>query len=197
MKKYQIIYADPPWKYNDKLGNDKARMGGYDKYYKGMKLEDICSLRVNEIADEDCILFLWATMPMLQEAFEVIKSWGFTYKTCAFTWVKLNPRSGTVFKGVGRWVQGNSELVLLATKGKPKRVSKSISQIVMAKRGKHSQKPVIVRRKIVELMGDKPRIELFARKEDSLFEHEDWNGWDVWGNEVESSINLNPTIKKK
>jgi len=175
-KKYKIIYADPPWKYNDKLGTNSAKMRGYDKYYKGMELRDICNLPIQDLADDNCILFLWATMPKLQEAFEVIKAWGFTHKTTAFTWIKLNPKSNTVFKGVGRWVMGNAELVLLATKGKPKRVSKSVSQIIMAKRGRHSKKPDIVYTKIEELMGKLPRIELFARNKRQ--------GWDAWGNQV-------------
>lgn len=175
-KKYKIIYADPAWKYNDKLGTNSAKMGGYDKYYKGMEIEDICNLPVDEISAKDCILFLWATMPKLQEAFKVIKAWGFKHKTTAFTWIKLNPKAETIFKGVGRWVQGNAELVLLATKGKPKRISMSISQIVMAKRGRHSVKPDEVRDRIIQLMGKLPRIELFARKRVT--------GWDAWGNEV-------------
>ncbi len=175
-KKYKIIYADPPWKYNDKLGTNSAKMGGYDKYYKGMELQDICELPIKDLADEDCILFLWATMPKLQEAFKVIEAWGFKHKTTAFTWIKLNPKANTIFKGVGRWVQGNAEIVLLATKGKPHRIAKNISQVVMAKRGKHSRKPNEVRKRIVRLMGDLPRIELFAR--------ERVEGWDAWGNQV-------------
>ena len=182
MKKYQIIYADPPWKYNDKLGTNSAKMGGYDKYYKGMSLGEICNLPIKSISDENCILFLWITMPKLPEAFGVIKAWGFTHKTTAFTWIKLNPKSETIFKGVGRWVMGNAELVLLATKGKPHRIVKNISQVVMAKRGKHSVKPDEVKTRIVRLMGDIPRIELFAR--------EKTEGWDVWGNEVESDIEI-------
>ncbi len=193
-KKYSIIYADPqpPWSYNDKLGTNSAKMGGYDKYYKGMTIEDICSLKVDKIADKDCILFLWATMPKLPEAFKVIKAWGFTHKTTAFTWIKLNPKAGTIFKGVGRWVMGNAELVLLATKGKPHRIAKNISQVVMAKRGKHSKKPDIVRKLIVELMGDLPRIELFARsnKEENLFGEKELEGWDTYGDEVKSDIKL-------
>jgi len=167
-------------------------MGGYDKYYKGMTIEDICSLKVDKIADKDCILFLWATMPKLPEAFKVIKAWGFTHKTTAFTWIKLNPKAGTIFKGVGRWVMGNAELVLLATKGKPHRIAKNISQVVMAKRGKHSKKPDIVRKLIVELMGDLPRIELFARsnKEENLFGEKELEGWDTYGDEVKSDIKL-------
>jgi site-specific DNA-methyltransferase (adenine-specific) len=136
MKKYQIIYADPPWSYNDKLGSTSAKMGACEYHYKTMSLEDICSLPINSIADDNCILFLWVTMPKLQEAFKVIDSWGFKHKTTAFVWIKLNPKANTIFKGIGRWVQGNAELVLLATKGKPKRISKSVSQVVMAKRGK-------------------------------------------------------------
>ena len=175
-KKYKVILADPPWKYDDNLGTDSAKMGGYDKYYKGMELKDICALPISDVADKDCILFLWVTMPKLKEAFKVIEDWGFTYKTCAFSWIKLNPKANTIFKGVGRWVQGNNELVLLCTKGKPKRVSKSVSQIVMAKRGRHSQKPVEVYNRIEKLMGNVPKLELFAR--------ERRQGWDVWGNQV-------------
>lgn len=182
MKKYQIIYADPPWSYKDKLGSQSAKMGACEYHYKTMSLNEICKLPIDRIADKNCILFLWVTMPKLQEGLDVIKSWGFKHKTTAFTWIKLNPKAETIFKGIGRWVQGNAELVLLATKGKPKRIRKDISQIVMAKRGKHSVKPKEVRDRIVKLMGDLPRIELFAREKIS--------GWDVWGNEIESDVQL-------
>ena len=176
MKKYKIILCDCPWSYNDKLGSNSAKMGACEYHYKTMSLKDICDLPIKNIADKDCILFMWATMPKLQEALDVIKSWGFTYKTCAFTWIKLNPKAGTIFKGIGRWVMGNAELVLLATKGKPHRIAKNISQVVMEKRGAHSVKPDEVRRRIVELMGDVPRIELFAR--------EKTEGWDVLGDSI-------------
>ena len=195
-KKYQIILADPPWSYNDKLGTNSAKMGGYDKYYKGMSLKEICDLSVKDITDKDCILFLWATMPKLPEAFEVIKSWGFTHKTTAFTWIKLNPKAGSVFKGVGRWVQGNAELVLLATKGKPHRITKDVSQVILASRGKHSQKPNVVRNEIVRLMGDIPRIELFARKpKGQLFNDPTFKGWDVMGNDIDGK-DIQQSIKE-
>ena len=181
-KKYQIIYADPPWSYADKLGSNTAKMGACEYHYKTMTHSQLLELPINKLADDNCILFLWVTMPKLNEVFDYIKAWGFTYKTVAFTWVKLNPKAGTVFKGIGRWVQGNAELVLLCTKGHPKRISKSVPQIVMAKRGKHSVKPEEVRDRIMKLMGDLPRIELFARQKTE--------GWDVWGNEVESDIEL-------
>ena len=183
MKKYQIIYADPPWGYNDKLGTNSTKMGGYDKYYKGMSLKDICDLPIKDITDKNCILFLWVTMPKIFEAKKVIEAWGFTHKTTAFTWIKLNPKAGTIFKGIGRWVQGNAELVLLATKGKPHRITKNVPQIVMEKRGKHSVKPNKIRKEIVRLMGDLPRIELFARKENILFDN--FKGWDTIGYDID------------
>ena len=120
---------------------------------------------------------MWATMPKLQEALDTIKAWGFKYKTCAFCWVKQNPSGVGIYSGLGHWVNGNAELCLLATRGHPKRTCKSVKQIVMAPRGRHSAKPKEVRDRIVALMGDdKTKIELFAR------EYAD--GWDCWGNEV-------------
>lgn len=174
-KKYDIIYADPPWAYHDTLGGN-AKMDAMP--YPTMTNEEICAMPIgNKIAKKDSILFMWATMPKLQEALDVIKAWGFKYKTCAFCWVKQNPKSGGIYAGLGRWVQGNAELCLLATKGHPHRISKSVKQIVMAPRGRHSAKPSEVRDRIVQLMGeDTERIELFAR------DYAD--GWDCWGNEV-------------
>ena len=180
MKKYQIIYADPPWSYRD-----QGCQGTMANHYKGMKIEDICKLPVKEIADENCILFLWATYPMLPEALQVMKSWGFTYKSIAFQWVKLNKKDGKPFYGLGRWTRGNTEPCLLAIKGKPKRMSASVFQLISTPRGKHSQKPSEVRNRIVQLMGDLPRIELFARPlKDGLFKDTSYDGWDLWGNEV-------------
>ncbi|KKL73814.1 hypothetical protein LCGC14_2071130 [marine sediment metagenome] len=120
MKKYQIIYADPPWSYNDKNCNGAA-LG----HYQTMKLKDICNLKIGKITDKNAVLFLWATYPLLKEALEVIEAWGFTYKSIAFQWVKLNKKSKTPFYGLGRWTRGNTEPCLLATKGKPKRISKA------------------------------------------------------------------------
>lgn len=149
-KRYSVIYADPPWLYNDSLGG-LSRMGATP--YPCMKQEDINNLPVSSIAEKDCVLFLWVTMPKLQEGLETIKAWGFKYKTCAFCWVKQNPKNGGIYSGLGRWVCGNAELCLLATKGHPKRVCKSIKQIVLAPRGRHSAKPPEVRDRIMQLMG--------------------------------------------
>lgn len=171
--KYKIIYADPPWRYQD-----KNCQGSAEHHYSTMKLSDICSLPINSIADKDCALFLWATYPMLNEAMHVIKSWGFKYKTLGFQWVKLNRVRGGYFFGTGRWTRANTEACLLAVKGNPHKyvIDKSISQIIEYPVGQHSSKPPIVRDRITDLLGDLPRIELFAR--------EQADGWDCWGNEV-------------
>lgn len=188
--KYQIIYADPPWQYNDTLGGN-AKMGAMP--YATMTIEQICALPVREIAAKDSALLMWATMPKLQEAFKVIEAWGFKYRTCAFVWVKQNAREDNVwlirndlniFSGLGRWVNGNAELCLFAKRGSPKRHAKNVKQIVLAPRGKHSAKPAEVRDRIVRLLGDVPRIELFARTRTP--------GWDAFGNEVESDVALVP-----
>lgn len=172
-KKYNIIYADPPWSYRDKKDNDPA-MGGIT--YPTMDLKDICDLPIQRISAKDCALFMWATMPLLAEALAVIDAWGFQYTTCAFTWVKENPVGGGIYSGLGHWTNGNAELCLFAKKGRPKRVAKNVKQILIAPRGRHSSKPGEARDRIVQLMGDIPRIELFAR---DIVE-----GWDCWGNEI-------------
>ena len=173
-KKYNIIYADPPWSFKtySKKGNKKSPL----RHYETMSKIEIDSLPVKDIAEKDCVLFLWVTYPKLLECITTIKKWGFTYKTCAFSWVKRNKKSDGFFTGLGYWTRANNEICLLATKGKPKRISKSVRQIVDTPLEKHSKKPDCVRDRIVELCGDLPRIELFARQKTK--------GWDVWGNEV-------------
>jgi len=192
MKKYQIIYADPPWSYKVWSEDKKVAQGTAKSHYSTMKIEDICNLKVNEIADKNCKLFLWATPPCLKEALEVMKAWGFEYKTIVFCWIKTNPKSGTPFFGIGHWTASNCEIVLAGLKkgGVLNRQSKSISQVVMSPRGNHSCKPSIIRNNIVELCGDLPRIELFARKPDTLIEDPSWKGWDTWGNECKNDIKL-------
>lgn len=179
-KKYQIIYADPPWNYTTFSSGHGGRQE--NQHYKTMRMVDIYDMPVQKITADDAVLFLWAVPSLLPEAIHTMKSWGFDFKTIGFNWVKTNPKSGTPFFGMGQWTRTNSEICLLGVKGKPKRVSAAVSQIVMTPIGKHSEKPQEVRKRIVELMGDIPRIELFARQKTA--------GWDVWGNEVESDIKL-------
>jgi site-specific DNA-methyltransferase (adenine-specific) len=171
-KKYSVIYADPPWRYQDRT----PPQGGAEAHYPTMKLEDICGLPIAEICEENCVLFMWATYPLLPEAIKVLQSWGFTYKSVAFTWVKENKSGNGFFFGLGRWTRGNPEICLLGVKGKPKRISASVANLTISPLQRHSQKPDIIREKIVDLLGDLPRIELFARKSAQ--------GWDSWGNEI-------------
>ena len=177
--KYQIIYADPPWSYF----NGGVPQGGVDEQYKTMKLQDIKNLPINDIADNPSVLMLWATFPQLPEAIEVMKSWGFQYKTLGFSWLKTN-KDGTPFFGIGYYAKSNCEVCLLGVKGNAHALvkSNSISSVILHPKTRHSEKPAIVRDKIVELFGDLPRIELFARQK--------VEGWDSWGNEVECDIEL-------
>ena len=184
-KKYKIIYADPPWSYKDKA---LAGNRGACCKYPVMSIDEIKNLPVKDIADDDCILFMWVTFPKLNECFEVIKEWGFEYKTNAFTWVKKY-KNGDNFMGMGRWTRANAEICLLATKGKPKRVNAGVRQIIESVPEKHSKKPDIVRDKIVELCGDLPRLEMFARNKSVK--------WETWGNEVLYVVKVNVIIGLK
>jgi len=183
-KKYSIIYADPPWKYND----PSMERGGALRHYETMDNEKIEQLPIKEITAPDCVLFLWVTFPKIQEGLNVIKAWDFVYKTCAFVWVKTNKRKDInqnsflpeerfdSFWGMGRWTRSNAEICLLAVKGKPQRKQADVHQIIYSPINNHSKKPVETYRKIESLMGDLPKIELFARQKTE--------GWDLWGNEV-------------
>lgn len=174
-KKYKIIYADPPWQY--RVYSKKGQGKSAENHYHTMNIKDIMALPVDKIADKDCILFLWITFPCLKEGIEVMERWGFKYKTCGFNWVKRNKKKNTYFMGLGFWTRSNSEVCLIGTKGQPKRVSKSVSQICDARIMEHSRKPAEIRVRIVELCGELPRIELFAR--DKV------KGWDSLGDEID------------
>ena len=174
-KKYQIILADPPWQF--KNYNDDTATNWAGKHYNLMTLEDIKNLPIKNISDESCVLFLWATFPILPKAFQVVNAWGFTYKTVAFTWVKQDKLGMCICLGMGYWTRSNAEVCLLATKGNPKRMNADIRQIVLSPRQEHSQKPSEVRERIVRLLGDLPRIELFARRK--------VDGWDSIGFDID------------
>ena len=180
-KKYQIIYAYPPWSY--KVWSINGNKRSACQHYKVMTKEEIQQLPIKDISDNNCVLFLWVIPPCLEEGLELIKAWGFIYKTIGFNWIKKNKKSDSLFWGMGYYTRANSELCLLATRGKPlKRVSRSVHQVLTDRIMKHSEKPQSARNRIIELFGDLPRIELFAR--------EKTDGWDVWGNEIESDIEL-------
>jgi len=173
-KKYNIIYADPPWSF--KHYSDKGKGRAPDNHYKCQNLEDIKNLPIDDIAADDCVLFMWVTYPFLQKSFDVLKAWGFTYKTVGFTWVKKNKKADSLFWGMGYWTRSNAEICIIATRGSIPRQSSSVHQIIETPIEAHSKKPDVTRDRIVQLVGDIPRIELFARQAPK--------GWDVWGNEV-------------
>ena len=179
--KYKIIYADPPWQYRDKRDKHPRICGGARSHYSTMPLEDIKKLPIESISDDNAMLFLWATFPMLKEALEVIEAWGFTYKTLGFSWIKTYP-NGKPFFGIGWYTKSNAEVCLIGIRGKPWKASNSVSSVIISTKGKHSEKPPEVREKIVQFLGDVPRIELFAR--------EVIDGWDRWGNQVPSSLEV-------
>jgi N6-adenosine-specific RNA methylase IME4 len=181
-RKYQVIYADPPWSYRDKRESHPRMSGGASSHYQTMGMSEIKALDVRSISDSNSMLFLWATFPNLPEALDVMRSWGFIYKTLGFSWIKTNKKSGTPFFGIGYYTKSNCEVCLIGVKGKPIKVSNSVSSVLISPREGHSKKPDIVRDRIVQLCGDVPRIELFAR--------EKVDGWDSWGNEIESDIVL-------
>ena len=182
-KKYQIIYADPPWR----LSISKNRPKWGDATYPTMQTDEICKLPIKDICYENCALFMWVTMPFLEEGFKVIDSWGFKYVTCAFVWVKQNKSGEGIFSGLGQWVNGNAELCLLARKGKLVRKDKTVKQIILHPVGRHSQKPYEIKNRIINLLGDLPRIELFARQKT-----EGWTsiGYDIDGRDISESIKL-------
>ena len=190
MQKYQVIYADPPWSYYNDMTvtpeQNNQGVGSISKLkYPVMSSSDIKALKVKDIADNNCILFVWTTDYHLEKCIEVIKEWGFNYRTIGFVWQKLNKNNKPVcFMGTYTLKSG-TELCLLATKGKDaaKLVKNhKVRALIQSQREEHSKKPNEVRDRIVELCGDVLRIELFARQKTE--------GWDVFGNQVEGSILL-------
>jgi len=171
---YDVILADPPWSF--KCWSEKGTGRSASQHYEILSLDDIKSMNVGAFTKKDCCLFLWATNPLLPEAFEVIDAWGFTYKTVVFTWVKMCKDGVTPCFGNGYWTRAGSELCFLATKGHPKPVDHSIRQVLMSQRREHSRKPDEQYGLIEKLLGNPEcKIELFARQT--------WPGWDSWGNE--------------
>jgi site-specific DNA-methyltransferase (adenine-specific) len=189
-KKYKIIYADPPWSYRVWSDKGNARSAAAN-HYDVQDVVDIKKLNVPSISDDSCALFMWATFPCLKEAIELGEHWGFTYKTVAFTWIKKNKEKDSPFVGMGYYTRSNAEIVILFTKGKPlKRENMDVEQVLFSPIGKHSQKPNEIRERIVRLFGDLPRIELFARSRQGFFPDYEYEGWDVFGNQVNNSITI-------
>ena len=178
-KKYQIIYADPPWQYKSKecLAKKSILNGSLNTHYNTLTIEDIKKLPISTIADKDSLLFLWVVSPMLDDCIEVLKTWGFKYSTIAFIWYKQKTNPGS-------YTMSECEICLVGKKGKipENRGERNIRQFLSEARGKHSQKPDEIRKRIEKMFPAHNKIELFARQKTE--------GWDVWGNEVENDIKL-------
>lgn len=166
-KKFNVVIADPPWEYKDKA--DAGERGAEHKY-PVMSISDIQELCVKDLCADDCVLFLWGTWPLIEEAKSVIRHWGFKYKTCGFVWVKANKiQQETDFVGGGHYTRSNSEYCLIGVRGKGiQRVSKSIRQVIRAVIGEHSQKPEEFYTRLTELYRGKlnknTTLELFGRR---------------------------------
>ena len=178
--KYQIIYADPCWDYKGQkqhAGKKSSDTGGATNHYPTMTLKELKALKpmIDEITDTDCIIFMWSSSPHLDQAIELMKHWGFKWSTVGFVWnkMKVNPSF---------YSMSQCELCLIGKKGKiPKpRGARNVRQYIEHEREKHSKKPDEVRRRIEQMFPEQRKIELFARDTN--------DGWDVWGNEVESDI---------
>ncbi len=183
--KYDVIYADPPWSYNDKAGRNYEH--GAEEKYQIMSFDDIKNMPVKDITKKDAVLFLWVTVPLLPECLEVVGAWGFKYKTM-LTWRKI------MSLGMGYWFRGQTEHRVLGVKGKVKAIRLQKPNFHQCKAGKHSQKPHHFRELInqaAEISFDNPKkLELFARDRNDLFPDYEYNGWDLFGNEVKKSIEL-------
>ena len=169
MKKYQIILADPPWEW--KTYSEKGREKTPDRHYPLMSLEQLSKLPIKNISDNNCILFMWVQDAHLKNAIRLGEDWGFTYKTIGFVWDKQN-------FGMGYWTRKGAEICLLFTKGNPKRSAwgRGVRQFLSERAQEHSRKPEEIKKRIIILMGDLPRIELFARQKTP--------GWDCIGNDI-------------
>lgn len=181
-KKYNIIYADPPWSYNENWGN-----GAVIHHYRSMPTSEIKKLPVGDIADENCHLYLWVTNPFIQEGLDVCREWGFNYKQI-ITWVKTY-KTGDPIMGLGYYFRVCTEHCIFGVRGKLPRINKSLKNLITTTvdienedafyslQRKHSEKPPEFRDTIVAHSGDLPRIELFARQSDDP-------SWDYWGDEI-------------
>lgn len=170
MKRYKVILADPPWSYRDTRKDGGKKWFGAAAQYPTMSIKELCALDVKNIAEKDCVLFLWVTNPLLPDGLKVIEAWEFKFKTVAFIWNKKTV-TGKDVVNLGQWTMSGTEICLLGTRGSPKRVVKNVRQLVVAERTKHSRKPQEVRERIETLMGNVPRIELFATEK-----HKGWDG---------------------
>jgi N6-adenosine-specific RNA methylase IME4 len=177
---FGAILVDPPWRFETYSAKGKGRSA--EHHYPTMSLDELRALDVGSLAAANCVLFLWATWPMLPQALKLIETWGLTYKTAAFDWCKVSDQGDmfdpgrAVHIGGGFWTRSNTEPCLLATRGKPKRLNADVRMAIIEPRREHSRKPDCVHERIERLVAG-PYLELFARQQQ--------RGWTAWGNETD------------
>lgn len=201
--KYNIIYADPPWKYNSRANHKTRFRGGACGHYPLMTMAEIAALPIGSLAARDCALLMWCTFPYLADQIKLFEHWGFPYRTNFLNWTKLNPRGydlpaddpnyapgkqyvlysdglfHSVFFGVGYYSKSNAEICLLGMRGQLPTISDAVSSAILAPRREHSRKPDEAYERIEAVFGDVPRIELFARRSAP--------GWSVTGNSIDGT----------
>lgn len=173
-KQYDIIYLDPPWAYNSRAHHKGKFRGGACGHYPLLSNKELAKIDLSSIAKKDSVMFLWGTFPMLKDQIALMESWGWTYKTMAFVWLKFNKNENSIFMGPGHYTRANMEPVLFGTRGKcliPE--DRSVKQPVVARRMGHSKKPEEIRMRIECMYPNADRIELFAIRQ--------VEGWDCYG----------------
>lgn len=180
-KKYKLILADPPWQFSNKKTGGSMKSGAATQYGT-MSIEELKTMDIESIADDNCILVMWWVGSMPQEAIDLTAAWGFKLKNMnGFVWRKLT-KNLLDFFGMGFWSRAGSESCIIAIKGKPKPASRSVRAVFSAVAGRHSAKPNDIYKLCVELAGDVPRLDMFSRV--------NREGWDAFGDEVTNSISI-------
>jgi len=185
MKKYNVIYADPPWTYDNTSmkAEGEGKEIAIDSRYQLMTLEDLKAMPLKDITEKDAVCFMWCTNPLLPESLELLKAWGFKYKTM-LTWKKTSCS--------GYWFMGITEHILFGVKGNVKAFRSGLLNFHECKSGKHSQKPTyfreLISKAVSKTMDNPKKLELFARSREGFFPDYEFEGWDVYGNEVNNSI---------
>ena len=179
---YGAILIDPPWAFRTFGGDNMTPHRSAEDHYKTMKAHEIAGLPIPDLAAKSCVLFMWTVDSHLDESLDLMRFWGFKYKTIAFIWEKLKDNQRDLYDpppcriGMGYWTRKQAEICIMGTRGTPKRLSKGVRQIIQSPRREHSRKPDETYSRI-EALVEGPYLEMFARQK--------WNGWDGWGNETE------------
>ncbi len=195
-ERYDLIYMDPPWEFENY--SEKGEDRNANRWYDTMSLAQLKLLPVADLASENCMASCWMTFPRLIDGLELMRHYGFRYVTVGHVWIKMNKLVGIrsvidifrdIFMGPGYWTRSNAEILVLASKGSPKRLSKSVRQVVLHPVGEHSEKPLLFRRNLERLIAAERRVELFSRREPE-------KGWDVWGNQV-GALEAGAIVKRR